>query len=150
MRASSQGRAGSGGVQAGGRRCRVACSYPYTILINVGSLHARPRTWSPTGKPSRTKPMGTVIAGNPVGGERRGLLLPWGVLRHHTLHVVIFVEWCGHQEEVVLVSEGDGWYAEDSGAGGGDVSDSAAPSGASCSSAWTPGAWPFPSGCGPC
>ena len=38
------GRARSGGVPAGGRRCRVACSYPYTMLINVGSLHARPKT----------------------------------------------------------------------------------------------------------
>ncbi len=26
--------------------------------------------------------------------------------------VVIFVKGCGHQQEVVLVSEGDGWYAE--------------------------------------
>jgi hypothetical protein len=42
--ASRHGRVPSGGVLAGGRRCRVACSYPYTILINVGSLHARPRT----------------------------------------------------------------------------------------------------------
>jgi len=40
----SYGRIASGGVLAGGRRCRVACSYPYTILISVGSLHARPRT----------------------------------------------------------------------------------------------------------
>jgi len=23
-----------------------------------------------------------------------------------------WVEWCGHQQEVVLVPEGDGWYSE--------------------------------------
>jgi hypothetical protein len=23
-----------------------------------------------------------------------------------------FVEWCGHQQEVVLVPGGDGWYSE--------------------------------------
>jgi hypothetical protein len=44
MTGVSHGRIASGGVLAGGWRCRVACSYPYTILINVGSLHARPRT----------------------------------------------------------------------------------------------------------
>jgi hypothetical protein len=26
--------------------------------------------------------------------------------------VITFVEWCGHQQEVVLVPEGDGWYSE--------------------------------------
>jgi hypothetical protein len=26
--------------------------------------------------------------------------------------VMTFVEWCGHQQEVVLVPEGDGWYSE--------------------------------------
>ena len=26
--------------------------------------------------------------------------------------VATFVEWCGHQVEVVLVPEGDGWYSE--------------------------------------
>jgi hypothetical protein len=26
--------------------------------------------------------------------------------------VLTFVEWCGHQQEVVLVPERDGWYAE--------------------------------------
>jgi len=25
--------------------------------------------------------------------------------------VFTFVEWCGHQQEVVLVPDGDGWYA---------------------------------------
>jgi hypothetical protein len=23
-----------------------------------------------------------------------------------------FVEWCGHQQEVVLLPDGDGWYSE--------------------------------------
>src|SRR5262249_57769479 len=41
----------------------------------------RPKTCKPTGKVSRTNPIGTVIAGKPVGGESRGLLLPCGVLR---------------------------------------------------------------------
>jgi len=26
--------------------------------------------------------------------------------------VLTFVEWCGHQQEVVLVLDGDGWYSE--------------------------------------
>ena len=26
--------------------------------------------------------------------------------------VITFVEWCGHQQEVVLVPEGDRWYSE--------------------------------------
>jgi hypothetical protein len=26
--------------------------------------------------------------------------------------VLTFVEWCGHQQEVVLVPEGGGWYSE--------------------------------------
>ena len=26
--------------------------------------------------------------------------------------VMTFVEWYGHQQEVVLVPEGDGWYSE--------------------------------------
>src|SRR3954453_18356645 len=75
------GRIGNGGVLAGGRRCRVACSEANPILIRVGSPQARPSTCSPTGRLSRTNPIGTVIAGKPVGGDRRGLLFPCGVLR---------------------------------------------------------------------
>jgi hypothetical protein len=26
--------------------------------------------------------------------------------------VMTFVEWCGHQQEVVLVPDGNGWYSE--------------------------------------
>jgi hypothetical protein len=26
--------------------------------------------------------------------------------------VMTFVEWCGHQQEMVLVPDGDGWYSE--------------------------------------
>jgi hypothetical protein len=26
--------------------------------------------------------------------------------------VITLVEWCGHQQEVVLVPDGDGWYSE--------------------------------------
>ena len=26
--------------------------------------------------------------------------------------VIIFVDWCGHQQEVVFVPDGDGWYSE--------------------------------------
>ena len=29
---------------------------------------------------------------------------PWGV--------ATWVEWCGHQVEVILVPDGDGWYSE--------------------------------------
>jgi hypothetical protein len=50
-------------------------------LINVGSLHGRPRIWRPAGSVSCTNPIGTVIAGNPVGGASRLLLLPCSELR---------------------------------------------------------------------
>ena len=32
--------------------------------------------------------------------------------RWHAWSVATWVEWCGHQQEVVLVPEGGGWYAE--------------------------------------
>jgi hypothetical protein len=35
--------------------------------------------------------------------------------------VITFVEWCGHQQEVVLVPEGDRWYSEIPVLGGGAV-----------------------------
>src|SRR6185369_89271 len=50
------------GVNAGGRRCFVACSYAYASLISSGSLQARPKNEIPTGKP-RKKPAGTVMCG---------------------------------------------------------------------------------------
>jgi hypothetical protein len=36
--------------------------------------------------------------------------LPTQKCRPH--QVLSFVEWCGHQQEGVLVPEGDGWYSE--------------------------------------
>ena len=30
----------------------------------------------------------------------------------HAWSVATWVEWCGHQQEAVLVTEGDGWYSE--------------------------------------
>ena len=41
------------GAKLGGRRCFVACSYAYAILISVGSLHARPMNDSPSGSPRK-------------------------------------------------------------------------------------------------
>ena len=32
--------------------------------------------------------------------------------RWHAWGVATWVEWCGHQVEVVQVPEGDGWYSE--------------------------------------
>jgi len=49
-------------LNAGGRRCRVDCSYAYAILINVGSLQARPKNEIPTGRPL-AYPIGTVMCG---------------------------------------------------------------------------------------
>jgi hypothetical protein len=43
----------SGGALAGGRRCRVACSYAYASWNSVGSLHARPKRVSPAGSSPR-------------------------------------------------------------------------------------------------
>jgi hypothetical protein len=43
-------------------RTLVACSNPYARLINVGSLHARPKNEIPTGKP-KTYPIGTLTLG---------------------------------------------------------------------------------------
>ena len=51
------------------------------MAMILGSDHASPITCSPTGSVSRTKPMGTVIAGKPVCGDRYWLLSPWGVPR---------------------------------------------------------------------
>jgi hypothetical protein len=30
----------------------------------------------------------------------------------HAWAVATWVEWCGHQVEVILVPDGDGWYSE--------------------------------------
>ena len=49
----------------GAFRARVACSNAYAILINVGSLHARPKNETPTGIP-KTNPAGTLIFGYPA------------------------------------------------------------------------------------
>ena len=50
----------SGGVDGGGRRWRVDCSYEYASLINAGSAQARPKNVIPAGsKPPRVYPIGT-------------------------------------------------------------------------------------------
>jgi N-acetylglucosamine kinase-like BadF-type ATPase len=43
----------NGGVDGGGTRCRVACSYEYARRINVASDHARPKNVIPAGKMPR-------------------------------------------------------------------------------------------------
>src|SRR5690606_33041660 len=58
----------SGGVLAGGRRCRVACSYAYASLMSVPYDHARPKNVMPAGSVPRVYPIGTWMAGNPVVG----------------------------------------------------------------------------------
>ena len=42
----------------------------------------------------------------PLAGEDAGDHERW------PYQVMTFVEWCGHQQDVVLVPEGDGWYSE--------------------------------------
>lgn len=42
----------SGGVEAGGRRWRVACSYEYASRMSVVSDHARPKKVRPAGSRS--------------------------------------------------------------------------------------------------
>src|SRR5215471_20127008 len=74
-------RYGTDGVLAGGRRWFAACSKAYASRISVGSDQARPRNVMPDGNSPRTKPIGTVIAGNPVRGDNVWLLSPAGVLR---------------------------------------------------------------------
>ena len=58
------------GAEAGGRLCLVACSYEYASPMSVGSLHARPNNVTPAGSSPRVYPIGTVMAGNPVLGEK--------------------------------------------------------------------------------
>lgn len=60
-----------GGALEGGRRWCVACSYPYASVISLPSLHARPKNVIPAGSAlPRVYPIGTVIAGKPVVGEK--------------------------------------------------------------------------------
>ena len=47
----------------------------------VGSLQARPKNVSPAGNVPRVNPIGTLIDGQPVVGEKTWLLSPCGVLR---------------------------------------------------------------------
>ena len=35
-----------------------------------------------------------------------------GAIQRRPYQVLSFVEWCGHQQEVVLLPEGDGWLSE--------------------------------------
>ena len=35
-----------------------------------------------------------------------------GAIQRRPYQVLSFVEWCGHQVEVILVLEGDGWFGE--------------------------------------
>ena len=54
--------AASVGMNVGARRCFVACSYAYAILIRTFSLYARPKKEIPTGRLCMS-PAGTVICG---------------------------------------------------------------------------------------
>jgi hypothetical protein len=61
------------------------------------------------GHPRPTRPCPPVSArdsGQPLAREDAG--------DHEALalQVMTFVEWCGHQQEVVLVPDGAEWYAE--------------------------------------
>jgi hypothetical protein len=50
------------GMNRGGLLAWIVCSKPYAIFSRVGSLHARPKNETPTGKP-KTNPAGTVTSG---------------------------------------------------------------------------------------
>lgn len=50
------------GMNVGARRCFVACSYAYAILIRAASLYARPKKEIPTGRLC-VNPAGTVMCG---------------------------------------------------------------------------------------
>ena len=70
------------GTAAGCRLQCVACSYPYASRISRASSNARPKIVMPAGNELlRDHPIGTVIAGMPVVGEKIWLLSPAGVLR---------------------------------------------------------------------
>ena len=64
-------------------RYSVACSNAYASLIRRPSSHGRARNCSPAGSGERAvssiHPIGTVIAGAPVGGAICGELLPGAV-----------------------------------------------------------------------
>src|SRR5580704_759686 len=75
----------TGPKPSGGRRCFVACSYPYAYLISSPSLNDLPTNVSPAGSESYVNPIGTVIAGNPVCGDNTWLLSPAGLFTSPTL-----------------------------------------------------------------
>ena len=55
----------------GALRCFVTCWYEYANAISLSSSHARPKNVTPAGSvPPRVSPIGTLIDGNPVTGEK--------------------------------------------------------------------------------
>jgi hypothetical protein len=61
------------------------------------------------GRPRPTRPCPQCQRGIPVN---RSPVKTLPTAKRWPYQVMTFVEWCGHQQEVVLVPEGDGWYAE--------------------------------------
>ena len=67
----------------GGRRCLVACSYPYAISINTFSDQGLPMNSMPTGTPSAAvgvceeNPPGTTMEGKPVTDPSEPLRSTW-------------------------------------------------------------------------
>ena len=68
-----------------------------------------PRWVDEHGPPCPTRPCPTWGRVIPIN-RWRVKTLPTS--RRWPYQVMTFVEWCGHQQDVVLVPDGDGWYSE--------------------------------------
>ena len=43
---------------------------------------------------------------------KRWPVLRTGAIRHHPYEVIEVLAWCGHRQELVLVSDGPDWFTE--------------------------------------
>lgn len=68
-----------------------------------------PRWVDERGRPRPTRPCPRCQREIPVN---RWPVKTLATTKRWPYQVMTFVEWCGHQQEVVLVPEGDGWYSE--------------------------------------
>jgi hypothetical protein len=68
-----------------------------------------PRWVDEQGRPRPTRPCPTCGRVIPVN---RWPVKTLATTKRWPYQVFTFVEWCGHQQEVVLVPDGDGWYSE--------------------------------------
>jgi len=68
-----------------------------------------PRWVDEDGQPCPTRPCPTCGRVIPVN---RWPVKTLATTKRWPCQLMTFVERCGHQQEVVLVPEGDGWYAE--------------------------------------